>query len=140
MNGRLQADERRPSFLIDIVPTMYALLGYDVKNDPLFGRPLFAGSKEELERYYREDFFLASDVNAVVGILSAEGRYLYSVYDSPAQSFLYDLEQDPDGLHNLLTPEKKLYYDQRVITHLQQIAKFYDYRPSLNSFVAQMWR
>jgi hypothetical protein len=140
MNGRLQADERRPSFLIDIVPTMYALLGYDVKNDPLFGRPLFASRKEELERYYREDFFLASDVNAVVGILSADGRYLYSVYDSPAQSFLYDLEQDPDGLHNLLTPEKKLYYDQRVITHLQQIAKFYDYRPSLNSFVAQMWR
>jgi hypothetical protein len=38
---------------------------------------------------------LASDVRAVYQILTADGRYLYATYDSPAQSYLFDLIADP---------------------------------------------
>ena len=100
-----------------------------------FGHSLLAESPAELEKNRRSEIFFASDVKAVYGILADNGRYFYATYDSPAQSYLYDLANDPNGTNDILTPALKQQYDQRIIDHLQGVANFYGYRPKLGSLL-----
>jgi arylsulfatase A-like enzyme len=137
MRERLVYDDTRISTLTDIAPTLYYLLGHrPILQSPLYGRPLFAETKAELERYPHKDLLLASDVRAVYGILSADERYLYTTYDSPAQSYLFDLIADPNALHSILTPALKQRYDQEIIEHLQLVGDFYGYKPGMASLLA----
>ncbi|HSY91897.1 MAG TPA: sulfatase-like hydrolase/transferase [Candidatus Binatus sp.] len=137
MREHLVYDDSRVSTLTDITPTLYYLLGHrPIRQNPLFGRPLFAETKEELDRYPKKDLLLASDVRAVYGILTADGRYLYTTYDSPAQSYLFDLTTDPNAEHSILTPPLKQRYDEEIIEHLHSIADFYGYKPGVESLLA----
>jgi hypothetical protein len=72
----------------------------------------------------------------VYGILTADQRYLYATYDSPARSYLFDLTQDPNAEHNILTEPLKQHYDEEIIEKLQEIGDFYGYRPGMRSLVA----
>lgn len=137
MQGKYVHDDERVSALIDMTPTLYYLLGHrPIVSNPLFGHPLLMESAEELHRYHRDDLFMASDVRAAYGVLADNGRYFYATYDSPAQSYLYDLAQDPNGEHNVLTDALKKHYDERVIEHLHEIADFYGYKPGIGSLLA----
>ena len=141
MRARLVYDDSRVSSLIDITPTLYSLLGHrPIEDNPMYGQPLLAESHEELDRYSQRDLLLASDVRAVYGILAQNGRYLYVTYDSPAQSYLFDLAADPNAQHSLLTPALKQSYDQKIIEGLQQTASFYGYRPGVDSLLAASGR
>jgi len=134
-------DDTRLATLTDITPTLYYLLGHrPIRENPLYGRPLFARTGEELESYPRKDLLLASDVRAVYGILTEDGRYLYTTYDSPAQSYLFDLYADPNAQHDLLTPALKQHYDEEIIDHLHLIGNFYGYRPGVESLLASAQR
>jgi hypothetical protein len=75
-------------------------------------------------------------VRAVYGILTADGRYFYTTYDSPAQSYLFDLAGDPNAERSILTPGLKQRYDEEIIEHLQLIGDFYGYRPGVGSLLA----
>jgi hypothetical protein len=137
MRDQLVYDDTRISTLTDIAPTLYYLLGHrPIEKNPLYGRPLFAETKAELDRYPRKDLLLASDVRAVYGILTADGRYLYTTYDSPAESHLFDLTADPNAEHNILSPQLKQHYDEEIIDHLHGIADFYGYKPGMGSLLA----
>jgi arylsulfatase A-like enzyme len=137
MRERLVYDDSRVSTLTDITPTLYYLLGHrPIVQNALFGRPLFADTKQELDRYPGKDLLLASDVRAVYGILTADGRYLYTTYDSPAQSYLFDLTIDPNAQHSILTPALKQRYDEEIIEHLHSIGDFYGYKPGVESLLA----
>jgi hypothetical protein len=137
MRERMIYDDSRISTLTDITPTLYRLLGYGpIRRNPLFGRPLFAETRQELENYRRDELFLASDVRAAYGILTGDGRFLYTVYDSPPQSFLFDLKNDPNAQHNILSETARKDYDRRVIGHLQSLADFYGYKPGVGSLLA----
>jgi Sulfatase len=130
-------EENRLSTLTDIAPTLYYLLGHrPILENPLYGRPLFAESRQELDGYRHDDLFLASDVRAVYGILTADGHYLYVTYDSPAESYLFDLRQDPNAEHSILTAALKRHYDEEIIEHLHLIADYYGYRPGVGSLLA----
>jgi hypothetical protein len=130
-------DDDRVSALIDITPSLYYLLGHrPIVPNPLFGHPLFAGTLEELRSYHRDDLFLASDVRAAYGLLADNGRYFYATYDSPAQSYLYDLSRDPNGQHDILTDALKKHYDEQLVEHLHEIADFYGYKPGIGSLLA----
>jgi len=130
-------DDTRISTLTDIAPTLYYLLGHrPIRQNPLYGRPLFAESKKELDLYPPKDLLFASDVRAVYGILTADERYFYTTYDSPAQSYLFDLSADPNAQRNLLTPSLKQRYDEEIIEHLQAIGDFYGYKPGVGSLLA----
>jgi arylsulfatase A-like enzyme len=132
-------DDTRISTLTDIAPTLYYLLGHrPIRQNALYGRPLFAESKEELNAYPAKDLLLASDVRAVYGILTADERFLYTTYDSPAQSYLFDLASDPTAERNLLTPALKQRYDEEIIQHLQAIGDFYGYKPGVGSLLASV--
>ena len=137
MREHLVYDDSRLSTLTDIVPTLYYLLGHrPIVQNALYGRPLFAETKQELEGYKNKDLLLASDVRAVYGILTADGKYLYTTYDSPAQSYLFDLSADPNAEHSILTAPLKQRYDEEIIEDLQQIGDFYGYKPGVGSLLA----
>ena len=137
MQGRYVHDDDRVSASIDITPSLYFLLGHrPIISNTLFGHPLFMETEEELHAYHRDDFFLASDARAAYGILADNGRYFFATYDSPAHSYLYDLRQDPNGIHDILTEALKRYYDDRVIEHLHEIADFYGYKPGIGSLLS----
>ena len=133
LRQRVVYDENELASLTDIAPSLYVLLGHQpIEKGPLYGRPLFAQSKDELQSYPRRDLLLASDVRAAYGLLSGDGRFMYVTYDSPPQSYLFDLANDPNATHSVLTDEARAKYEQRLIEYLQTIADFYGYRPNGN--------
>lgn len=137
MRSKFVYQDERLSTLSDIAPTLYYLLGHGpIRRNPLYGRPLLAETRQELDTYPQSDLLLASDVRAVYGILTADGRYLYTTYDSPAQSYLFDLTTDPEAQHSMLTPALKRRYDEEIIERLQTIGNYYGYKPGVGSLLA----
>ena len=137
MRQQLVYDDSRLSTLTDITPTLYYLLGHrPIRRNSVYGRPLFTETRQELDNYEPQDLLLASDVRAVYGILTADGRYLYTTYDSPAQSFLFDLSADPNAEKSILTPAIKQRYDEEIIERLHAIGDFYGYKPGVGSLLS----
>ncbi|PYQ41755.1 MAG: hypothetical protein DMG99_10505 [Acidobacteria bacterium] len=134
-------DDARLSTLTDITPTLYYLLGHrPIRQNPLYGRPLLTRTRQELDAYPQRDLLLASDVRAVYGILTSDGHYLYTTYDSPAQSYLFDLPSDPNAQHNVLTPALKERYDEQIIEQLQMVGDYYGFKPGVGSLLASAGR
>ena len=79
---------------------------------------------------------VATTCCAVYGILTADGRYLYTTYDSPAQSYLFDLAADPNAEHDILTPALKQRYDEEIIEHLHVVGDYYGYKAGVGSLLA----
>ncbi len=130
-------DDGHISALTDITPSLYYLLGHrPIRPSPILGHPLFVGTEAELDHYHRDELFLASDERAVYGMLTENGRFLYTTYDSPAQSFLFDLSRDPNAQHNFLNDSLKQQYDVQIIEHLHTVADFYGYKPGVGSLLA----
>ncbi len=137
MRSQVVYDDSRLSTLTDVTPSLYYLLGHaSIRQNPLYGRPLFTATRGELESYPAHDLLLASDVRAVYGILTSDGRYFYTTYDAPAQSYLFDLTADPKAQHNILTAPLKQHYDEQIIGDLHTIGNFYGYRPGVESLLA----
>ncbi|HXZ41904.1 MAG TPA: sulfatase-like hydrolase/transferase, partial [Terriglobales bacterium] len=137
MRQRVIYDDTHLSALTDITPSLYYLLGHrPIRENPMFGHPLFMETGAELKKYRRDELFLASDERAVYGLLEENGRFLYATYDSPAQSFLFDLSRDPNAEHNVLTASVKKQYDEEIIRQLNAIAEFYGYKRSVGSLLA----
>jgi len=137
LRERAVYDDTRLSTLTDIAPTLYYLLGHKpIRQNRLYGRPLFAEKKEELDAYPRQDLLLASDVRAVYGILTADGRYLYTTYDSPSQSYLFDLISDPNAQRSILTDPLKRHYDEQIIERLHWVGDYYGYKPGVGALLA----
>lgn len=137
MRGKLLYDDNGLSALTDITPSLYYLLGHrPIRSNPLFGRPLFAETRQELDSYRRTELFLASDERAVYGLLADNGKFLYTTYDFPAESFLFDLSRDPNAEHNLLTKPLQEEYARQIIEHLHSVADFYGYKPGVGSLLA----
>ena len=137
MRAKLVDDPEQIATLTDIAPSLYYLLGHQpVEANPMYGHPLFAGTQKELASYHRNEVFLASDEVAVYGLLDKNGRYLYATYDSPARSFLFDLANDPNAEHNILTAAEKKQYDERIIDYLKMIGDFYGYKPGVGNLLA----
>lgn len=134
MRREVVYDDTHLSSLIDITPSLYYLLRHrGIRAEPLFGHPLFVADRKELVE--RNELFFASDERAVYGWLTENGRFLYTTYDSPAQSFLFDLSRDRDAQHNILTAQEKLIFDKKIIDELHTIADFYGFKPGIGSLL-----
>jgi Sulfatase len=137
LRGKLKYDDHELASLIDITPSIYYLLGYrDIQQSSISGHSLFADTWDEIQRHRRHELFLASDMRAAFGLL-LDGRFFYTTYDMGMPSMLFDLQKDPNGEQNVLTPELKQQYDQRVIDHLKLIGDVYGYKPPIGSLVLQ---
>jgi phosphoglycerol transferase MdoB-like AlkP superfamily enzyme len=141
MRAKLVDNPEQIATLTDLAPSLYYILGHQpVTANPMYGHPLFAGTQKELASYRRREVFLASDEVAVYGLLDKDGRYLYATYDSPARSFLFDLANDPNAEHNILTAAEKKQYDERIIDYLKMIGDFYGYKPGVGNLLASSGR
>ena len=121
-------DRHRIATLTDVTPSLYYLLGHrPLVVHPLYGHPLFAATKEELDRYQQDEYLIACAGKAAYGLLMENGRYLYINYGSSPQRFLFDLIADPPGIRNILTPALEDEYDHRIMDDLVRIGNFYGY-------------
>ncbi len=133
-------DESRLAALTDITPSLYYLLGHrPIKSNMIVGQSIFATSAEELQQRRRDHLLLASDARAAYGLLIDNGRQMYVAYDSPPRSMLFDLVNDPKGIHNVLTDALKIRYDRQILDDLQSLAAFYDYKPDGGSSAPFSW-
>jgi arylsulfatase A-like enzyme len=124
-------DENRLATQTDITPSLYYLLGHrPINHGFVYGQPLVFATRNEMAQYKRDHLLLASDAAAEYGILSGQGQYLYTVYDSPRETLLFDLKRDPQGKTNYATDLSSRRYDQQILNDLASIAKFYGYRPT----------
>ena len=131
MRGKYVCEPNRITALIDITPSLYYLLGHrPVKTSLIAGQPMFLESAEEFRSYPRQDLLFASDSRAAYGILSEDGRWMYTTYDSPARSMLFDLLHDPDAQYSVLTPALKEQYDERILQYFHSLSEFYGYHPA----------
>lgn len=140
MRSRMVWDENHLAALTDITPSLYYLLGHGpLERNHVFGQPLFLSTPSELASYRRDHLLLASDASADYGILTADGRYFYAVYDSPLQSMLFDLKSDPQATRNIVTKELAKQYNNQILSDLQDLARFYKYRPSPTNSSGFAW-
>jgi phosphoglycerol transferase MdoB-like AlkP superfamily enzyme len=79
-------------FSTDLVPSLYALLGYAPADlGPLFGRPIFTPPDGDSSWRRRERFLLASSYGAVYGALSENGRRMFVVDAVGSRDDAFDL-------------------------------------------------
>jgi arylsulfatase A-like enzyme len=140
MRKQLVYDENRLTALTDITPSLYYLLGHGpIRQGEVYGQPIVASSWSELRKYRRDRLLLASDARAAYGILSGDARFFYVTYDSPALSMLFDLERDPTGVENIVTPQLAARYNEQILDELQSVAVFYGYKPDGGSSGKFSW-
>jgi hypothetical protein len=108
LRSRLTTDLSRLAFSTDIVPTLYELLGYPVRDlGPLFGAPLFAHDDRALVPRQNGSFLLASSYAATWGMLRDNGRSLYITDLVNGREYAYDLAPQPIGVRVRVTDEMR---------------------------------
>jgi hypothetical protein len=96
--ANVTTDLSRVTFSTDIAPTLYQLLGYDVRDlGSLFGIPLFASRHEEPRQRRRESFLLVSSYGASYGLLRRNGKFLYISDLVNMREYGFELFTDPLG-------------------------------------------
>ena len=92
------ADLGRISFSTDIVPTLYALLGYEVRpQGAQFGAPLLVANDREPEPRRRESFVVQSSYGPSFGLLRRNGRFLFISDLIHFREYAFELFQEPLG-------------------------------------------
>jgi len=131
MREGLVDDGNEVTTLTDVTPTLFYLLGHrPVKPQRFLGRPVLAYSEAELRQYPpRDEILLASDMKATYGLLTDNGRYLFTIYDSPLKLSLFDLRSDPNATNDILTDTTREQYQQRLLKELQDLGGFYHFHP-----------
>ena len=119
-------DTEAVASLHDITPTLYYLLGHrPIRNDSMFGHPLFTSTKEEQIRTPSDHYFLMSSYMPIFGILSADQNNLFVVDANLRRNFYYDLKADPHALKNRITAPLRDYSEDLIRRDLTDIDRFY---------------
>jgi hypothetical protein len=131
LRATVTTDLGRVSFLSDVAPTLYALLGHDLEDPgPLFGTPLFVPSDRELASRRRDAFLLMSSYGPTYGLLRRNGRFLYVSDIAEGRDFAFDLAASPLGVRVDVTPDIRQ-VNQRLVRELvEKVNDFYDIHPA----------
>lgn len=96
--GALTTDLARVAFTADIAPTLYRLLGHDVREpSPIFGAPLIVDAGEPLADRRRRSFLLTSSYGDAYAVLRRNGRLLYITDLVEWREFAYQLSPHTGG-------------------------------------------
>jgi hypothetical protein len=123
-------DTQRVAFPMDIVPSLYYLLGdRPTVQGELFGRPLFTQTREEQAASAQPYYLVASSYAPVYGILRNDGKLLSIVDAVNQKNYFYDLQDDPKGSHNHVTPKIRDESEKLIRHEIGLIDSWYDFRP-----------
>lgn len=126
LQARLSFDPRAVSFLTDITPSLYYLLGHrPVRQNGIFGRPLFTETPEEANQYVRDSYVIASSYGPVYGIVKDNGRSLYIVNASDQKDFLYDLPENASAVAREATAAIRSENERIIREQIEAINRFY---------------
>lgn len=129
-------DTSRVIFTTDITPTLYYLLGHRlIRNDEVMGRPMITKTRDESLGYERPSYLMASSYVPNYGILSDNGRTLFSFDDYQNAEALYNLAADPHGEHNLITSQIAQSDHQEIRGHLAKIAEAYNFHYARSTLI-----
>jgi hypothetical protein len=125
-------DTKAVSFLTDLTPTLYEMLGHRPVHTPeLFGRPLFTTTPSRLYRPKPTDYLVASSYGAVYGVLNAEGNRLYIADAVNYRNYLYDLSRQPLGVAMTVPDSVRERNEQIIREQISAIGNFYGYASGL---------
>lgn len=124
----LSFDPAAPTFLTDITPSLYYLLGHrPIEKNDLFGRPLFTGRPEETAAYLRSSYLVTSSYGPVYGLLENSGHSLYVVDAVDYDDHFYEWGSGKGVTSNTITSEIRANRQQQIRTDVNEIARFYNF-------------
>ena len=131
LKRQVVCDANTIAFSTDITPSLYYLLGHHpLKNDHLFGRPLFTATLPEQQAYLRDSYLIADSYGPVYGILRDQGRTLFVADGTRNQAYLYDLTQGYGGKRINISDELADEYKNAITFELKRIQAFYNFQPA----------
>jgi len=115
-----------PAFLIDITPTLYTLLGWNIRADnPVLGRPLVAKDDSTLQTGQLNERMVVSSYGPVYGILSPEGERLYIADAINYTSYLIDLRAALNVPPTLASASVARDYNADIRRHIEDLNAFF---------------
>jgi hypothetical protein len=124
---KYQASPDALSFNSDITPSLYYLLGHrPVQNSELLGKPLFAENRSDLNAYQHENYLVSSSYAAVYGILSGEGRFLYTADAVNLKDSWFDLSDDAPSAR-AVTSSMRSTYEKMIREKIELISRLYKF-------------
>jgi arylsulfatase A-like enzyme len=119
-------DLARLTFSTDIAPTLYTLLGHEVRSPgPLFGEPLFVATDRELSDRRRQSYLLTSSYGATYGLLRRNGRLLYVSDLVEWSESAYDLSNDGAGKPVTADADLRRINQRLIRHHVDEVAALY---------------
>jgi len=126
---KYQSDPDALSFNSDITPSLYYLLGHrPIQNSELLGKPLFAEHREELYAYRHDNYLVSSSYAAVYGILSGEGRFLYTADAVNLKESWFDLSEAQPSARSA-TSSMRVTYEKMICEKIELISRLYKFPP-----------
>ena len=117
------------AFNSDVTPSLYYMLGHrPTQNSELLGKPLFTERKEELFAYRHDNYLVSSSYAAVYGILSGEGRYLYTADAVNLKDSWFDLSEDQPSAR-AVTSSMRVTYEKMIREKIELISRLYKFTP-----------
>jgi hypothetical protein len=130
MRERFVWDTQQIAFPMDIVPSLYYLLGNrPTRHGELFGRALFTDTREEQTAHQQPFYLIASSYAPVYGILQNNGRSLFIADAVNQKNYFYDLQEDPKGLHNHVTRKVRGEGEKLIRQEIGTIDGWYNVQP-----------
>jgi arylsulfatase A-like enzyme len=130
LRERMPVDLSALTFSSDIVPSLYALLGYEPGvPGSLAGRAAFGPSADDSAWRRRDEFLLASSYGAVYAVLRRNGTRMYVVDAVDGSDSAFDLSDDGIGQRLPVTETVSKESRARIRLHLAVLARENRYRP-----------
>jgi hypothetical protein len=126
---KYQSDPDALAFNSDVTPSLYYMLGHrPIQNNELLGKPLFAEHREELNAYRHDNYLVSSSYAAVYGILSGEGRFLYTADAVNLKDSWFDLS-DAQPSARSVTSSMRVTYEKMIREKIELISREYKFPP-----------
>ncbi len=131
LRQRLEAAPDAVAFTTDITPTLYSLLGHEVRPQPaspIFGRPLLwpAGTARPAATPFG---LVASSYGSVYGWLDDDGRRLYIADGVALRDYDYQLDGTAAGVALTVGPESRAAGRAAIRKGIEAIAAAYRFTP-----------
>jgi predicted AlkP superfamily pyrophosphatase or phosphodiesterase len=130
MRSHLYFDPKKITFLTDITPSLYYLLGHrPIVQNEIFGRPLFTETEAEEAQYLRDSYLIVSSYTPVYGILKENGHWLYFVSANDAKDYQFDLPENSPAIEKPVTESIRKENELLIRKDILAIDHFYQYEP-----------